>query len=91
MITLTNTSVVEEKVIGVPQLHIWGSEGARSAEITLPVSTPNWEPLEMLFLEIDRHSFPEFYANYTSDKYLVDLVFAKYGINADTSLITDFS
>lgn len=91
MITLTNTSVIQEQVIGVPQVRIWGSEDARSAEIILPVSKTTGEPLEDMYLLIDRHNFKEWYANYTSDKYLVDLVFAKYGINADTSLITDFN
>lgn len=91
MITLQNISVVTEQVIWVPQLRIWGAEGTRSAEIILPVSKPSWEPLEEMSLVIDRHNFAEFYNNYTNDKYLVDLVFEKYGIVADTSSISDFS
>lgn len=48
-------------------------------------------PLQQMECFIDRHNFVEFYSNYTSDKYLVDCVFAKYGITADTSSIFDFS
>lgn len=91
MITLQNTSVVTEQVIWIPQLRIWGSEGARCAEIVLPVFDSNWMPLQQMECFIDRHNFVEFYSNYTSDKYLVDCVFAKYGITADTSSIFDFS
>lgn len=91
MITLQNTTIIEKQVIGVPQLRIYGSEGTRMAEITLPVSKPTGEPLEALTLSISWQEFPAFYANYTNDKYLIDLVFAKYGITADTSLITDFN
>lgn len=91
MITLQNTTIIEEQIIGVPQLRIFGIEGARMAEIVLPVSKPTGEPLEPLVVNISWQDFPEFYANYTNDKYLVDLVFAKYNIKADTSLITDFN
>lgn len=90
MITIKNTTIVEEQIIWVPQIRIWGSEGARSAYIILPCSKANWEPLEPLYLEISSSVFLDFYKNYTSDKYLVDLVFQKYNIDADTSKITDF-
>lgn len=90
MITLTNTTIVEQQVIGVPQIRIWGSEGARSAYIILPCSKANWELLEALYLEIPPSEFSGFYENYTSDKYLIDLVFEKYSIVADTSSISDF-
>ena len=91
MITLKNTSVVEEQVIWIPLYNVYGSEGARWAQITIPVYKSNWEPLEPLTLVIDRHGFKEFWENFSTDKYAMDLVFAKYGITADTSLITDFN
>lgn len=91
MITITK-NIIEEHIIWIPQCNIEGEEGDRCAIVRLPVKrASDGVQLEALVVKYIGEDFKNFYDNWDTDKYLVDLVFAKYGITADTSSITDFN
>lgn len=90
MITITKT-ITQEENIGIPELHITGTEGNRVASVWLPVTKNDGTPLEPIITSFSGEDFNTFYAGYVDDKYLVDVVLEQNNIEADTSLISDIT
>lgn len=89
MITITR-NITREEEIGVPELHITGSEWNRVAQVWLPVFS-NWQPLDPIIATFSGEDFNTFYTEFVNDKYLVDTVLEQNNIEADTSNINDIT
>lgn len=76
-------------MLGAPELHITGSEGNRVAQVWIPVTRSDWTLLDPIIASFSGEDFNAFYPNYVNDKYLMDVVLEKSGIEADTSTIND--
>lgn len=90
MFSITKT-ITQKQNIGIPELQISGSEGNRTATVWLPVTGENGELLDPLMAFFGKEDFNTFYSEYTNDKYLVDVVLEKHGIELDTSNIQDIT
>lgn len=90
MFSITKT-IIQEQNIWIPELHIVWAEWDRSATIILPVTGANGEILPPIVANFYWQDFNTFYADYTNDKYLVDIVLGDNGIEFDTSNINDIN
>ena len=88
MITITR-NITREEEIGVPELYITWPQGSRVAQVRIPVTKEDGTLLDPLIAIFSGEDFNEFYPNYVNDKYLIDVVLEKSGIEADTSNIND--
>ena len=76
--------------IGIPELHIQKNHlQERVAIVSLPVIDGDGKLLDPLVAIFEGENFNTFYENYIDDKYLVDVVLQKHGIQADTSVIIE--